>query len=64
MVQYDNPGVQTEVRGILRYGVDNDTIPDVALLDNPPDLPSGSPGDLDTDNLVPVGGGPAPDATL
>ncbi|KAL1948428.1 hypothetical protein VTO73DRAFT_12503 [Trametes versicolor] len=61
---YDNPGVQTEVRGILRYGVDNDTIPDVALLDNPPDLPNGSPGDLDTDDLVPVGGGPSPNATF
>ena len=31
--KYDNPGVQTEIRGIIRYGVDDDTIPDVAVLD-------------------------------
>ncbi|KAJ8482097.1 hypothetical protein ONZ51_g5584 [Trametes cubensis] len=61
---YDNPGVQTEVRGVLRYGVADDVLPDVALLDNPPSLPDGAPGDLDTDDLVPVGGGPAPDATF
>ncbi|KAI0356871.1 hypothetical protein OH77DRAFT_1399973 [Trametes cingulata] len=61
---YDNPGVQSEVRGILRYGVDESTMPDVSLLDNPPSLPDGAPGDLDTDDLVPVGGGPAPDATM
>ncbi|KAI0672283.1 multicopper oxidase-domain-containing protein [Trametes maxima] len=64
---YDNPGVQTEVRGVLRYGdgVGEDTMPDAALLDNPPALPAGSPqADLDTDDLVPVGGGPAPDATF
>ncbi|KAI0325354.1 hypothetical protein GY45DRAFT_1261010 [Cubamyces sp. BRFM 1775] len=61
---YDNPGVQTEVRGVLRYGVADDVMPDVALLDNPPSLPDGAPGDLDTDDLVPVGGGPAPDATF
>ncbi|KAI0634300.1 multicopper oxidase-domain-containing protein [Trametes polyzona] len=61
---YDNPGVQTEIRGVLRYGVDDNVLPDVVLLDNPPSLPDGSPGDLDTDDLVPVGGGPAPDATF
>ena len=62
--QYDNPGVQTEVRGIIRYGVDDTAMPDVALLDNPPSLPDDVPGALDTDDLVPVGGGPAPDSTL
>ncbi|TFK81611.1 multicopper oxidase [Polyporus arcularius HHB13444] len=61
---YDNPGVQTEIRGIVRYGVDNATIPDVALLDSPPSLPDGAPGDLDTTDLVPVDGGPAPDSTF
>ena len=62
--QYDNPGVQTEVRGVIRYGVDNNAMPDVALLDNPPSLPDDAPGALDTGDLVPVGGGPAPDSTL
>ncbi|KAH9934151.1 Cupredoxin [Fomitopsis serialis] len=33
---YDNPGCQTEIRGVIRYGVDGDAMPDVALLDNPP----------------------------
>ncbi|KAI0649905.1 multicopper oxidase-domain-containing protein [Trametes meyenii] len=68
---YDNPGVQTEVRGVLRYGDgvsgdDSDAMmPDAALLDDPPPLPAGAPqADLDTDDLVPVGGGPAPDATF
>ena len=64
MMQYDNPGVQTEIRGVIRYGVENDTMPDDALLDNPPTLPSGSPSELDTDDLVPAGGGPAPNSTL
>ncbi|KAI1782831.1 multicopper oxidase [Ganoderma leucocontextum] len=61
---YDNPGVQTEIRGVLRYGVANDTIPDFTLLDNPPSLSAGSPEELDTSDLVPVGGGPAPNATF
>lgn len=62
--QYDNPGVQTEIRGIIRYGVADDTIPDVALLDDPPSLPDDAPGDLDTTALVPADGGPAPGSTL
>lgn len=49
---------------MIRYGVANNTLPDFALLDSPPSLPKGSPEELDTNNLVPVGGGPAPDATL
>ncbi|TBU24763.1 multicopper oxidase [Dichomitus squalens] len=61
---YNNPGAQTEVRGVIRYGVANDTMPDFSLLDNPPALPNGSPSELDTSDLAPVGGGPAPDATF
>ncbi|KAI0705390.1 multicopper oxidase [Earliella scabrosa] len=61
---YDNPGVQTEVRGVIRYGVDDTAMPDVALLDNPPSLSDDAPGALDTDDLVPVGGVPAPDSTF
>ncbi|PIL29112.1 transporter [Ganoderma sinense ZZ0214-1] len=61
---YDNPGTQTEIRGVIRYGVANSTMPDFELLDNPPSLPTGSPQELDTSDLVPVGGGPAPDATF
>ncbi|KZT04954.1 multicopper oxidase [Laetiporus sulphureus 93-53] len=61
---YDNPGCQTEIRGVMRYGVDDDAMPDIELLDNAPSLPSGAPGTLDTANLVPVGGGPAPEPTF
>ncbi|KZT65204.1 multicopper oxidase [Daedalea quercina L-15889] len=61
---YDNPGCQTEIRGVIRYGVAEHAMPDVALLDNPPALPSGSPGELDDGDLVPVGGAPAPDPTF
>ncbi|KAI0752747.1 multicopper oxidase [Daedaleopsis nitida] len=61
---YDNPGAQTEVRGVLRYGVDGNTMPDVALLDDPPSLPDGAPGELDTSALVPVGAKPAPNSTF
>lgn len=39
-------------------------MPDAALLDNPPSLPHNTPGELDTDDLVPVGAGLAPNATL
>lgn len=56
--------MQTEIRGIIRYGVADDTIPDVALLDDPPSLPDDAPGDLDTTALVPADGGPAPGSTL
>lgn len=56
--------MQTEVRGIIRYGVDDGVIPEVALLDNPPSLPDGASGDLDTTDLVPANGGPAPDSSL
>ncbi|PCH37424.1 multicopper oxidase [Wolfiporia cocos MD-104 SS10] len=61
---YNNPGVQVEIRGVVRYGVNDDAMPDIALLDNPPNLPSGSPGSMDTSQLVPVGGGPAPEPDL
>lgn len=61
---YDNPGCQMEIRGVIRYGVSDDTMPDVALLNNPPSLPSGSPAELDESDLVPVGGGPAPEPTF
>ena len=39
-------------------------MPDVALLDNPPALPSGSPGELDDGDLVPVTHVSVPDPTL
>lgn len=61
---YSAPDTQTEIRGVIRYGVSNDTMPDTALLANPPALPSGSPGALDITQLVPVGGGPAADPTV
>ncbi|OBZ76092.1 Acid phosphatase [Grifola frondosa] len=61
---YDNPGATTEIYGVLRYGVDDSVLPDVSLLDNPPSLPSGSPGELDTADLAPAAAGPAPDPTF
>ncbi|KAH9947844.1 multicopper oxidase [Amylocystis lapponica] len=61
---YDNPATQVEIRAVVRYGVADDTLPDVALLDNPPAVSGGDPGALDTGALVPVGGGPAPNATF
>ncbi|KZT02962.1 multicopper oxidase [Laetiporus sulphureus 93-53] len=61
---YDNPGCQPEIRGVIHYGVDDDAMPDIDLLNNSPSLPSGAPGTLDTADLVPVGGGPAPEPTL
>lgn len=62
--QYDNPATNPNILGIIRYGVDNTTVPDLSLVNNPPNLPDGSPGSLDTSDLLPVGGGPAPDPTL
>ncbi|KAL6309474.1 multicopper oxidase [Sparassis latifolia] len=61
---YNNPATQLEIRGVIRYGVENDTMPDMSLLNNPPLLPVDAPKAMDTGNLVPVGGGPAPEPTF
>ncbi|KAH9927903.1 Cupredoxin [Epithele typhae] len=61
---YDNPGVQTEVRGVIRYGVDDSVMPDTTLLDNPPGLADTTLQELNTDDLVPVGEKPVPDSTF
>ncbi|KAI0942998.1 hypothetical protein AcV7_002262 [Taiwanofungus camphoratus] len=61
---YDNPGCEVEIRGVIRYGVSDDTMPDTALLSNPPSLPSSAPGELNTSDLVPIASGPNSEPTF
>jgi hypothetical protein len=62
--QYDEPGFVGNQLAVVRYGVDESTMPDASVAGSDPGVGSGAPGDLDVSSLVPAVAKEAPNATV
>ncbi|GAA5919729.1 hypothetical protein JCM5296_000104 [Sporobolomyces johnsonii] len=61
---YTEEGFNGNQLGVIRYGVDNSTMPDSSLIDNDPGAGDGTVSDLDDSLLVPTPAQTPPNSTM